>query len=170
MSGATAINQRAAPARGGKGQIDQYVSFLLGDGQYAVPIDRVQEIKGWDTVTRVPYTPPFVLGVVNLRGEIVPVIDLRLRFELPEAPYDASTVIVVVRVPAERGERTAGLVVDAVSDVHDVPSESMQSAPALSGMSDQAFILGVAQLQDRLVVLLDVDRLVSACILAGANS
>jgi len=151
-----------------EGALEQYVSFRLGDDRYAVPIGRVQEIKCWDAVTRVPYTPPFLLGVVNLRGAIVPVIDLRLRFALGHAPYDANTVIVVVRVPGERGERTAGLVVDAVSEVHDVPVRAIQPAPDLAGMSELACIRGVAQLEERLVMLLDVERLVTASILAEA--
>ena len=99
---------------------EQYLSFLLGGEEYGVDIQKVQEIKGWDTVTRVPYSPPYVLGVINLRGSIVPVIDLRLRFGLEKVPHDATTVIIVVHVPGDRGERTVGMVVDAVADVYDV--------------------------------------------------
>src|SRR5215510_12766739 len=86
----------------------QYLTFVCAGEEYAVDILRVQEIKGWDGVTRVPYAPPYLLGVMNLRGVIVPVIDLRLRFGLARRAADASTVVVVVRVRGERGERTAG--------------------------------------------------------------
>jgi len=146
-------------------QHEQYVSFTLGGEQYGADITRVQEIKGWDTVTRVPYTPKYVLGVVNLRGAIVPVIDLRMRFGLGHVPFEPTTVIVVIRVPAERGERTVGVVVDAVNDVHDIPIAAIQPSPELLGGSiDQVFIKGIATLDGKMVILLDIEKLVSSSI------
>src|SRR6478752_4670857 len=96
----------------------QYLTFVCAGEEYGVEILCVQEIKGWENVTRVPYTPNYMLGVMNLRGVIVPVIDLRVRFGLPARAMDGSTVVIVVRVRSTRGEKTAGIVVDAVSEVY----------------------------------------------------
>lgn len=147
--------------------VQQYVSFMLGPEHYGAEIHLIHELKGWDTVTRIPYTPKYLLGVLNLRGAIVPVIDLRIRFGLDRVPYDASTVVVVVRVPTERGERTAGVVVDAVSEVLHVPATDVKPAPALTGTVEQSFINGIAQVGERLVMLLDIGMLVNASIAAA---
>lgn len=145
----------------------QYVSFMLAGEQHGVDVVRVQEIKGWDLVTRVPSTPTYVLGVINLRGAIVPVIDLRIRFRLERAPYGSTTVVVVVRVPGERGERTVGLVVDAVNSVHDIAPSAIRPPPALPGTVDHAFIEGTAVVGGKLMLLLDVQALVTASIEEG---
>ena len=150
-----------------EGAFEQYVSFTLGAEHYGTAINRIQEIKGWDSVTRVPYTPPYLLGVLNLRGAIVPVIDLRLLFGLASVPYDAATVIVVVRVPGERGERTVGVVVDAVNEVHHVSVAQIRPAPDLPGAVGRTYIDGMVQVGDRLMMLLDIDGLVSASIAAA---
>jgi purine-binding chemotaxis protein CheW len=139
---------------------EQYLSFMLGTEEYGVDIQKVQEIKGWDTVTRVPYSPHYVLGVINLRGSIVPVIDLRIRFGLEEIPHDATTVIIVVHVPGERGERTVGMVVDAVADVYDVAGESIMPPPEALGSVDRVFVRGLANQNGKMLILLDVDGLV----------
>jgi purine-binding chemotaxis protein CheW len=144
----------------------QYVSFTLGGGQYGADVACVQEIKGFDAVTRVPYTPPFMLGVVNLRGAIVPVIDLRMRFGLAHVPYDSTTVIVVVRIPGERGDRVAGLVVDAVNEVHHIAADRIRPPPQLA--ASVAHIKGLADIDGQLVMLLDVEALVASSI--GASS
>src|ERR1700744_2747257 len=109
----------------------QYLTFVCGGEEYGVEILRVQEIKGWEHVTRVPYAPSYVLGVMNLRGMIVPVIDLRARLNLEKKSFDASTVVIVVRVQSARGEKTVGIVVDAVSEVYSVQAEDIKSLPAL---------------------------------------
>lgn len=145
----------------------QYVSFTLGPEHYGAEIDLIHELKGWDTITRIPYTPKYLLGVLNLRGAIVPVIDLRIRLGLDRVPYDPSTVVVVVRVPTERGERTAGVVVDAVSEVLHVPAADVKAAPALTGAAEQSFINGIVQVGERLVMLLDIGMLVNASIAAA---
>jgi purine-binding chemotaxis protein CheW len=147
--------------------VQQYVSFKLGPEHYGADINLIHELKGWDTITRIPYTPKYLLGVLNLRGAIVPVIDLRIRFGLDRVPYDPSTVVVVVRVPSERGERTAGVVVDAVSEVLHVPAADVKPAPALTGAVEQSFINGIAQVGERLVMLLDIGMLVNASIAAA---
>jgi purine-binding chemotaxis protein CheW len=141
----------------------QYLSFMLGAEEYATDILRVQEIKGWDTVTRVPYSPNYVLGVINLRGAIVPVIDLRVRFGLERAVFDSATVTVVVHVAGERGERIVGVVVDAVSEVYDVAVETIRPPPDVSGSIDNMFVKGLVNLDGKLVILLDIERLVVSC-------
>jgi len=154
---------KAAPTRGG--ETHQYLSFFLGGEEYATDILTVQEIKGWDTVTRVPYSPDYILGVINLRGSIVPVVDLRVRFSLEKAAFDAATVVIVVHVAGTRGERIVGIVVDAVSDVYTVPSENIQPPPDVMGSVDHMFVVGLANLDNKLLIILDIERLVISSVL-----
>jgi purine-binding chemotaxis protein CheW len=154
---------KAAPTRGGA--THQYLSFFLGGEEYATDILTVQEIKGWDTVTRVPYSPDYILGVINLRGSIVPVVDLRVRFSLEKAVFDAATVVIVVHVAGTRGERIVGIVVDAVSDVYTVPSENIQPPPDVMGSVDHMFVIGLANLDNKLLIILDIERLVISSVL-----
>jgi purine-binding chemotaxis protein CheW len=154
---------KAAPTRGG--ETHQYLSFFLGGEEYATDILTVQEIKGWDTVTRVPYSPDYILGVINLRGSIVPVVDLRVRFSLEKAEFDAATVVIVVHVAGTRGERIVGIVVDAVSDVYTVPSENIQPPPDVMGSVDHMFVVGLANLDNKLLIILDIERLVISSVL-----
>jgi purine-binding chemotaxis protein CheW len=127
-----------------------------------VDILRVQEIKGWDGATRVPHTPPFLLGVMNLRGTVVPVVDLRARFGLPSVAFGPATVVIVVRVQQARGEKTVGLVVDGVSEVYSFAAEDIQPPPRLRSSLDPSVIGGLASAADKLVMLLDVDRVVTS--------
>ena len=150
---------------GGESASRQYLSFFLGGQEYATDILRVQEIKGWDTVTRVPYSPNYILGVINLRGAIVPVVDLRVRLALESASFDSATVVIVVRVAGARGERIVGLVVDAVSDVYSFSDENIQPPPEAVGSPDQMFVLGLAKHEDKLVIILDIERLVISSVL-----
>jgi purine-binding chemotaxis protein CheW len=142
----------------------QYLTFVCGGEEYGVEILRVQEIKGWEHVTRVPYAPPYVLGVMNLRGMIVPVIDLRTRLNLEKRNFDASTVVIVVRVQSSRGEKTVGIVVDAVSEVYSVQAEGIKPVPELGGIADDSCVKGIATVEGKMVMLLDVNSLVAACV------
>jgi purine-binding chemotaxis protein CheW len=142
----------------------QYLTFVCAGEEYGVEILRVQEIKGWEGVTRVPYTPDYLLGVMNLRGVIVPVIDLRTRFALAPRGTDSSTVVIVVRVRSARGEKTAGIVVDAVSEVYGVADADVQAAPELGSVTDEACVRGLAHVDGKMVMLLDIDKLVNSCI------
>ena len=143
----------------------QYLTFVCGGEEYGVEILRVQEIKGWDHVTRVPYAPPYVLGVMNLRGMIVPVIDLRTRLKLEKRNFDASTVVIVVRVRSSRGEKTVGIVVDAVSEVYSVARRSHQAGAGARQQSPTAVVCeGIATVDGKMVMLLDIDSLVAACV------
>jgi len=136
---------------------EQYLTFRLDGQEYGIAILKVQEIKGWDRITPIPNSPPYVKGVLNLRGVIVPVIDLRRRFSLPEAPRDIFTVIIVVNI----GGRLAGIVVDAVSDVINVGAGQQCAAPEYEGQKNREFIEGLAQVDEKLLILLDIERLVN---------
>ena len=149
----------------------QYVTFMCGGVEYGVEILRVQEIKGWEGVTRVPYTPPYVLGVMNLRGVIVPVIDLRARFGLASKPFDSSTVVIVVRVHVAVGEKTVGIVVDAMSEVYNVTADAVKPTPDLGAGADAACVSGLTSVDDKMVMLLDLNRLVTSSIdLSGRSA
>ena len=145
-------------------EAEQYLTFRLDGLDYGIPIHQVQEIRGWTKVTPLPNSPRYIRGVLNLRGTIVPIIDLRLRFNLQEVPYDAVTVIVVINV----GGRLAGIVVDAVSDVINLNPEERRSAPEFEGHANRQFVQGLTQVEDKLLVLIDVDKLVSHDTLAQA--
>lgn len=146
-------------------QVEQYLTFQLAGQEYGVDILRVQEIKGWDKPTRVPYSPPHVLGVINLRGAVVPVIDLRTRFGLEPAAYGPTTVVIVARVVTDRGELTAGIVVDAVCEVCNVSPEKLRPAPEMGSAVDADSVRGLAMLEDRMLILLSIDRLVGASLI-----
>ena len=142
------------------GDSRQVLTFVLGDETYGVDILRVQEIRGWSAVTKIPHAPPHVLGVLNLRGSIVPIVDLRMRFALDRAEYTAVTVIIVMSVVTPAGRRDFGVVVDGVSDVVDVNSAEVKPAPELGSRGATDYLLGLASIAERMVVLLDIDRLI----------
>jgi purine-binding chemotaxis protein CheW len=135
---------------------NQFLTFCLAEEEYGLEILRVQEIKGYSKVTPLPNTPPEVKGVMNLRGTVVPIIDLRTRFGLRETEYNRFTVIIVVNV----GKKVVGLVVDAVSDVLNVATKEMVPTPDLGAGVDTSFMTGIARTGERLVTLLNIDRLV----------
>ena len=136
---------------------EQFLTFKLCGQEYGISALKVQEIKGWEKVTPIPNSPAYIRGVLNLRGLIVPVIDLRLRFNLEEIGYTPVTAIVVVNI----SERLAGLVVDSVSDVIEVGEDQRCVAPDFEGHKDREFISGLAQIDGKLLILLDVDRLIN---------
>ena len=133
----------------------QYLTLNLAQEEYGVDILAVREIRGWTPVTRIPQAPSYVLGVLNLRGAIVPVIDMRLRFGLPREEYTANTVTVIVTV----GGRNFGVVVDAVSDVLDVAAADLRPVPDMGTTVDTEYLKGLTAVDERMVLLLDVDKL-----------
>jgi purine-binding chemotaxis protein CheW len=142
---------------------NKYLTFVLATEEYAVDILRVQEIKGWNKITTIPNTPHYICGVINLRGTIVPIIDLRLRFNLERLEYGPMTVVVVVRVIANNGkERTMGIVVDAVSDVYDVSEMDIKPPPDFGSLISTEFIKGLTTVDDKMVIVLDIDRLLNS--------
>lgn len=138
----------------------QYLTFMLAGEEYGLEILRVQEIKGWDKTTAIPNTPDYVLGVLNLRGAVVPIVDLRKRFELPEVEYGTTTVVIVVRMQHEDQERTVGLVVDAVAEVYRLDTNSIQPTPEMGLTAHTEFVAGLATVDEKMVILLAVDQLI----------
>ncbi len=136
---------------------NQFLTFALGQEEYGVEILKIQEIKGFSAITPLPKAPTYVKGVLNLRGTIVPIVDLRQKFGLPEVAYTQFTVIVVVQV---RGQ-IMGFIVDAVSDVLTVAGTDIQPTPDLHGQVDTSFLNGLAKAGEKLVILLDIDKVLT---------
>ncbi len=151
------------------GATRQVLTFSLNEETYGVDILRVQEIRGWSAVNRIPQTPPHVLGVLNLRGSIVPIIDLRVRFGLASAEFTALTVIIVLSIKTAKGLSEFGLVVDSVSDVVDIRGEELKATPNLGGKMNADFIESLATVAGRMVILLDVDALIGRDLAVGAT-
>jgi purine-binding chemotaxis protein CheW len=147
------LNQQIGLAADGS----QFLTFNLGEELYGVDILRVQEIKGYTTVTKIPNTPPHIKGVLNLRGTIVPIVELRTKFGMPTIDYTAFTVIIVVVVR----DKVMGLVVDSVSDVLNIDKKDIQPPPQFGAKVDVSFLNGIGKSGDKLVTLLDMDRLLA---------
>ena len=139
----------------------QFLTFQLDNEAYGVDILRVQEIKGWVPVTRIPNTPEYLKGVLNLRGTIVPIIDMRMRFNLESMEYNAETVIIVLSVQTGSGERVVGIVVDSVSDVLSVQTSEIKPSPDFGNSVNTEFIDGLATVEEQMVMLLDIDKMLS---------
>ncbi len=135
----------------------QFLTFLLEEREYGLELFRIQEICGYAPITPIPNLPPHVRGVMNLRGTVLPVIDLRMKFRLPEVAYNKFTVIVIAKVQ----EKTVGLLVDAVSDVLQVKEDELRAAPDFGAAVDTQFINGVFQTRDHLAVALNLEKLLS---------
>jgi purine-binding chemotaxis protein CheW len=132
--------------------------FVLGGEEYAVDILKVQEIRGYEKVTPIPSAPAFLKGVVNLRGIIVPVIDMRIKFGLAEPRYDSFTVVIILRVAG----RVIGIVVDGVSDVVRLAPGEVKAAPALGSIVDSGFLAGLATQGERMILLLEIEKFLSS--------
>jgi len=132
--------------------------FVLGAEEYGVDILKVQEIRGYEKVTAIPSAPAYLKGVVNLRGIIVPVIDMRIKFGLAEPRYDSFTVVIILRV----GGRVIGVVVDAVSDVVQLAPSDVKAAPALGSVVDSGFLAGLATPGGRMILLLEIEKFLSS--------
>ena len=133
----------------------ELLSFSLGAEYYGVDILKVQEIRGYDTVTRIPDAPDWLKGVINLRGAIVPVIDLRIKFKLSKVEYNEFTVMIILNLAS----RVVGIVVDAVSDVTRLTPEQLKPAPEFGTGIDTRYISGLGTLDDRMLILVDIERL-----------
>jgi purine-binding chemotaxis protein CheW len=135
----------------------EYLTFRLSQEEYGIDILKVQEIRGYEPPTRIANSPAFIKGVVNLRGTIVPIIDMRLKFNCSEAEYNSFTVVIILNLR----NRIVGIVVDSVSDVLELPAESIKSAPDIESIIDAGCILGLGSVGDRMLILLDIERLMS---------
>jgi purine-binding chemotaxis protein CheW len=138
----------------------EYLTFHLAAEEYGIDILRVRELRGWEPVTRIPNSPEYVMGVLNLRGAIVPVIDLRIRFDLPRTDYTPTTVVVVLSIRSGDGrERVMGVVVDAISDVVNASLSDIQTTPEFDSSIKIEYIMGLASAGDKMLMLVDVDKL-----------
>jgi purine-binding chemotaxis protein CheW len=136
----------------------EYLAFSLGGEEYAVNILQVQEIRAYERVTRIANMPAFIKGVMNLRGAVVPVVDLRVRFNVGNADYNASTIVIVINI----GPRTIGMVVDGVSDVVILKASDVRPAPQIAGVLTAEFLEGVAILDKRMLIIVDINGLMSS--------
>lgn len=148
----------------------QYLTFILAGEEYGVDILRVQEIKGWDNVTPIPNTPDYIRGVINLRGTIVPIIDLRSRFSLESIPYGSTTVVIVLKVLSGNKSRIMGIVVDAVSEVYNIDAAEMKPPPDFGTMISIAFIQGLATVDEKMLIMLDIDFLLNSDELSATDA
>lgn len=139
-------------------QSREFLVFSLGEEEYAIDILKVQEIRGYENVTRIANAPDFIKGVTNLRGVIVPIVDLRIKFHLDRVEYGGQTVVIVVNV----ADRVVGIVVDGVSDVMTLTPEQIKPAPEFGVTLSSDFLSGLGSLEDRMLVLVDIDKLLTS--------
>lgn len=136
----------------------EYLAFKLGKEEYGIDILKVQEIRGYETVTRIANAPDFIKGVVNLRGIIVPIVDMRIKFNLGEPTYDQFTVVIILNI----GGRIVGMVVDSVSDVITLSQEQIKPAPEMGTALNTDYLVGLGTVDERMLILVDIDKLMSS--------
>jgi purine-binding chemotaxis protein CheW len=140
----------------------EYLTFTLGDEEYGIDILTVQEIRGYDTVTKIANAPEFIKGVINLRGTIVPIVDMRIKFHLGNVLYNQFTVVIVLNI----GQRVVGMVVDGVSDVITLAPEQIRPAPEFSSALDTQYLVGLGTVDERMIILVDIERLMMSADMA----
>jgi purine-binding chemotaxis protein CheW len=140
------------------GPVQEFLTFTLGSEEYGVDILKVQEIRGYEKPTAIANAPTYIKGVVNLRGTIVPIVDMRIKFNLGEPTYDQFTVVIILNVAG----RVVGVVVDGVSDVIGLGAEQMRPAPDFSASFDTRYIMGLGTVDDRMLILIDIEKLMSS--------
>jgi purine-binding chemotaxis protein CheW len=157
---AAAVDSAAASAaRAAVGEsAREFLSFRLGEEEYGIDILKVQEIRGYEAVTAIANTPAFIKGVINLRGTIIPIIDMRIKFNLGKVGYDQFTVVIVLSIAG----RTVGMVVDSVSDVISLTSEQLRPAPSFAAGMDTQYITGLGTVDERMLILVDIERLMTS--------
>src|SRR4051812_37848617 len=136
----------------------EFLAFTLGKEEYGIDILKVQEIRGYEAVTRIANAPQFIKGVINLRGIIIPVVDMRIKFNLGTPIYDQFTVVIILNI----GGRVMGMVVDSVSDVTTLSPEQVKPAPEMGTTFDNDYLIGLGTLEERMLILVDIDKLMSS--------
>ena len=136
----------------------EYLTFTLGQEEYGIDILKVQEIRGYDAVTKIANTPEFIKGVINLRGTIVPIIDMRIKFKLGSVEYNQFTVVIILNI----ANRVVGMVVDGVSDVIALASDHIRPAPEFGATLDTQYIIGLATVDERMIIVVDIERLMTS--------
>jgi purine-binding chemotaxis protein CheW len=137
---------------------NEFLAFTLGKEEYGIDILKVQEIRGYEAVTRIANSPDFIKGVVNLRGIIVPIVDMRIKFQLGEPTYDQFTVVIILNIAG----RVVGMVVDSVSDVITLNPDQVKPAPEMGTTFDSDYLIGLGTLDERMLILVDIDKLMSS--------
>ncbi|MBI4667517.1 MAG: chemotaxis protein CheW [Nitrospinae bacterium] len=158
MSDAVTAETGVKPGQQGRGKEGKYLTFVLGEEEYGLDITKVKEIIGVMEITHIPRTPPFIKGVINLRGKVIPVIDLRLKFGMEEAEYTRETVFIVV----EESGILMGIVVDTVREVLDIHEADIEPPPQFGTRLNTDFILGMGKIQGKVKILLDIEKVLSA--------
>ncbi len=137
---------------------EEFLTFTLGPEEYGIDILKVQEIRGYDTVTTIANTPEFIKGVINLRGIIVPIVDMRIKFKLEKVTYDELTVVIILNLAS----RVVGMVVDGVSDVIALKPEQIKEAPKFGATLDTKYLMGLGTVDERMLILVDIEMLMSS--------
>ena len=152
------ISRRDAPVGATVTPIREFLAFKLGTEEYGMDILRVQEIRSYEQPTRMANAPPFIKGVINLRGVIVPIVDMRIKFNLEQVNYDTFTVVIVLNI----GRQVVGMVVDGVSDVISLTPEQLRPVPEFSSTIGSEHLLAIGSVQDRMLILLDIEKLLAS--------
>ncbi|HEX2603455.1 MAG TPA: chemotaxis protein CheW [Oxalicibacterium sp.] len=149
---------QAEQANGHSETVNEFLAFKLGKEEYGIDILKVQEIRGYEAVTRIANAPDFIKGVINLRGIIVPIVDMRIKFHLGEPTYDQFTVVIILNIAG----RVTGMVVDSVSDVITLSAEQIKPAPEMGTAFNSDYLMGLGTLDERMLILVDIDKLMSS--------
>ncbi len=152
------MNMNEQTIKSAEGGVREYLTFSLGKEEYAMDILKVQEIRGYDSVTHIANSPSFMKGVINLRGVIVPIIDMRIKFNLGEVVYDEFTVVIIMKVLG----RIIGMVVDGVSDVVTLPADQIKPAPEFGSNINAEYITGIGTVNEQMLILTDIERLIGS--------
>ena len=147
-----------AKAKAADTHASEFLTFRLGQESYGIEILKVQEIRGYETPTAIANAPAFIKGVINLRGVIVPIVDLRIKFNLGQATYDQFTVVIILNI----GKRVMGVVVDGVSDVIQLNADNLRAAPEFGSILDTRYILGLGTVENRMIIVVDIEKLMSS--------
>ncbi len=155
---AQALNATETSVAGSDNLANEFLTFRLGQEEYGIEILKVQEIRGYDAITQIANAPEFIKGVINLRGIIVPIVDMRIKFYLNDVQYDQFTVVIILNVAG----RVMGMVVDGVSDVISLQKEHMRPAPGLNSVIEAEYIMGLGAIDERMLILIDIEQLMSS--------
>lgn len=151
-------SSKVVPSGAAQTDSSEFLAFTLGSEEYGIDILKVQEIRGYETVTRIVNAPEFIKGVINLRGIIVPIVDMRIRFNLGTPTYDQFTVVIILNI----NNRVTGIVVDSVSDVTTLSTQQIKPAPEMGSVLSTDYLIGLGTLDDRMLILIDIDKLMTS--------
>jgi len=153
------LNQeQKTPGSGTGGESRELLTFTLGQEEYGIDILKVQEIRGYEAVTTIANAPEFIKGVINLRGIIVPIVDMRIKFKLDRVSYDETTVVIILNI----AQRVVGMVVDGVSDVTTLKAEDIKPAPEFGASLDTQYLQGLGTADERMIILVDIEKLMTS--------